>query len=123
MSRWVKTRPARMFDQCPMLPLQHSEFEFVTCANFRFGSLADIREWIGDFRFTPESGHAQSRHRCLLSAISRHWRPKNDLKPRGAVCGLPCLHANEWVQSPSHRETGEKDVGVILVGGDLSDER
>src|SRR5262249_34189725 len=73
MSRWVKTRPARMFDQCPMLPLQHSEFEFVTCANFRFGSLADIREWIRDVRFTPESGHAQSRHRCLLSANSGHW--------------------------------------------------
>jgi hypothetical protein len=24
------------------------------------------------------------------------------------------------VQSPSHRETGEKDVGVILFGDDLS---
>ena len=46
-----------MFDQCPMLPLQHSEFEFVTCANVRFGSLADMAEQISDVRITPESGH------------------------------------------------------------------
>src|SRR5215468_11006044 len=88
------------------------------------GQKRTSRMLIRNVCFTPKSRHAQGRHRCLLSAISRRWRPKNDLKPRGAVCGLPCLHAqNEWVQSPSHRETGEKNVGVILVGNDLSDER
>src|SRR5262245_21517226 len=38
----------------------------------RFGSLADIRKRIRDVRFTPKSGHAQRRHRCLLSANSGH---------------------------------------------------
>jgi len=44
-----------MFDQCPMLQLQHSEFEFVTCANVRFGSLADIRERISDVASPPKA--------------------------------------------------------------------
>jgi len=34
----------------------------------RFGSLTDIRERIRDVRFTPNSGHAQRRNRCQLSA-------------------------------------------------------
>jgi hypothetical protein len=38
----------------------------------RYGSLADIRERIRDVRFTPNNGHAQRRHRCLLSANSGH---------------------------------------------------
>jgi hypothetical protein len=38
----------------------------------RFGSLADIRERLGDVRFTPKSRHGHRRHQCLLSAISRH---------------------------------------------------
>ena len=79
-----------------------------------------------DVRFTPKSGHAQSRHRCPLCAISRHCPvEKNDLNlANREVCGLPCLLAqNEWVQSPGHRETGEKDVSMILVGDDLSNER
>ena len=40
--------------------------------NVRFGSLADISQHIRDVRFTLKSGHAQRRHRCLLSAISGH---------------------------------------------------
>jgi len=36
----------------------------------RFGSLADIRQRIGDLRFIPRSRHAHLRHRCPLSAIS-----------------------------------------------------
>ena len=33
------------------------------------------------------------------------------------VCGLPCLLAqDEWMQSPGHSETGEKNIRVILVG-------
>jgi hypothetical protein len=38
----------------------------------RFGSLADIWVRIRDVRFTPNSGHAQRRHQCLLGAISGH---------------------------------------------------
>jgi hypothetical protein len=37
----------------------------------RFGSLADIGEWIRDVRFAFESGHVQCRNRCLLCAKSR----------------------------------------------------
>jgi hypothetical protein len=33
---------------------------------------ADIGVEISDVRFTPESGHAQRGHRCLLSAIIGH---------------------------------------------------
>jgi len=32
----------------------------------RYGSLADTGVEISDVRFTPESGHVQRRHRCLL---------------------------------------------------------
>src|SRR5215471_7779634 len=46
------------------------------------------------------------------------------ISPIAAVRGFPGLLAqDEWMQSPSHRETGEKDIGVILVGDDLSNER
>ena len=38
----------------------------------RVGSLADIARRTSDVRFTPKSGHAERRHQCLLSAISRH---------------------------------------------------
>jgi hypothetical protein len=34
----------------------------------RFGSLADIKAWIRDVRFTPESGHSSERVGCPLSA-------------------------------------------------------
>ena len=44
-------------------------------ARARLGSLEDISERIRDVRFTPRSGHAQGRHRCLLSAISRRSDP------------------------------------------------
>ena len=36
-----------------------------------FGSLADIRARTGHVRFTPKSGHAQSRYQCLVSARPR----------------------------------------------------
>jgi hypothetical protein len=38
----------------------------------RFGSLADIGQPIRDVRFTPNRGHAQRLHQCLLSATSGH---------------------------------------------------
>jgi hypothetical protein len=38
----------------------------------RLGSLADLEAQISDVRFTPKSGHAESRHQCLLCANSRH---------------------------------------------------
>jgi len=38
------------------------------------GSLADISALISDVRFAPESGHAQRRRQCLLSAISGQFR-------------------------------------------------
>ena len=51
-------------------------FASVGVANVRLGSLADIGQRIGDVRFTRKSGHAERRHRCLLSAISGHtWGP------------------------------------------------
>jgi hypothetical protein len=37
-----------------------------------YGSLADLRSRMLDVRFTPQSGHAQRPHRCLLSAKSGH---------------------------------------------------
>ena len=36
------------------------------------GHLADARARMGHVRFTPKSGHAQSRHRCLQRANSGH---------------------------------------------------
>jgi hypothetical protein len=51
-------------------PLIHDVQGIPRC-HVRFGSLADIGEWFRDVRFTPQSGHAQRQHRCLLSAISR----------------------------------------------------
>ena len=47
--------------------------------NVRFGSLADIEAAIRDVCFTPKSGHAHRRHRCLLSAICGH-ASENDLR-------------------------------------------
>src|SRR5262249_5937653 len=45
--------------------------------NVRFGSKADIRRRSGYVRFTPESGHRQTRWACPLWAISAHSaRPK-----------------------------------------------
>jgi hypothetical protein len=36
------------------------------------GSLADIKAWIRDVRFTPQSRHAHRRPRCLQNAKSGH---------------------------------------------------
>ena len=41
----------------------------------RFGSSADIQGADRPVRFTPKSGHAQSRQRCRLSANSGHRGP------------------------------------------------
>src|SRR4029450_2175946 len=38
--------------------------------NVRFGSLADIKAWIRDVRFTPKSRLVHLRYRCPLSARS-----------------------------------------------------
>ena len=46
-------------------------------SNVRYGSLADIGERFRDVRFTPKSGHAHRRHRCLLCAKSGHWAREN----------------------------------------------
>jgi len=43
-------------------------------ANVRFGSLADIGAATSHVRFTPERGHVQCIHPCLLWAISGHHR-------------------------------------------------
>ena len=48
-----------------------SHIDNVSPPNVCFGSLADIGARISDVRFTPESGHAQHLHQCLLRAISR----------------------------------------------------
>ena len=87
------------------------------------------------------SGHRQSRRECPLLEVKRTCsasaymsakchkqtllaEKKISISPVAAVCGFPGLLAqDEWMQSPSHRETGEKDIGVILVGDDLSNER
>ena len=42
----------------------------IICGYVCFGSLADIAARSRHVRFTPESGHAQRQHRCLLCAIS-----------------------------------------------------
>ena len=42
-------------------------------SNVRKGSLADISERIRDVRFTPDSGHAERKHRRPLCAISGSW--------------------------------------------------
>src|SRR5262245_31582696 len=84
MSRWVKTRPARMFDQCPMLPLQHSEFEFVTCANVRFGSLADMSGCGKRVRFTPESRHSDALQ-PPNGGINRRWGAAGETGTQTAV--------------------------------------
>jgi hypothetical protein len=39
-------------------------------AHVRCGSKADIGDYSGDVRFTPESGHWRASLRCPLSAIS-----------------------------------------------------
>jgi hypothetical protein len=39
-----------------LLPLQHNELEFLTGANVRFGSKANIVKRLDDVRFTPKSG-------------------------------------------------------------------
>jgi len=41
-------------------------------ANVRYGSLADIKAWIRDVRFTPKSRLVHLRYRCPLSANIRH---------------------------------------------------
>jgi hypothetical protein len=85
---------------------------------------ADVRERIMDVRFIPRSRHAHRRRQCLLSAISRHSCRAFDLN-RADSRGMRLAVAyspTRMVQSPSHRETGEKDVGVILFGDDLSNE-
>jgi len=43
---------------------------FLSSSNVRFGSLTDMRAQKEDVRFNPKSGHAQRRHRRLLSAKS-----------------------------------------------------
>ena len=43
-------------------------------ANVRYGSLADIKAWIRDVRFTPKSRLVHLRYRCPLSANSQTWR-------------------------------------------------
>ena len=40
--------------------------------NVCLGSLADIKAWIRDVRFTPKSRLVHLRYQCPLSAISRH---------------------------------------------------
>src|SRR5262245_39694775 len=47
----------------------------VVAMNVRFGSKADICFAIGHVRLTPESGHVQCIHLCLLWAISGHQHP------------------------------------------------
>jgi hypothetical protein len=41
--------------------------------NVRFGSKADIGGRLGNVRFTPKSGHRNSRAECPLCAKSRHY--------------------------------------------------
>src|SRR4029453_11685354 len=48
-----------------MLPCRK---DFEPVRHVRFGSLADIKAWIRDVRFTPESGHSSERVGCPLSA-------------------------------------------------------
>src|SRR5262249_42518130 len=69
--------------------------------NVRFGSLADIRERTRDVRFTPRSGHAQRRHRCLLSAISGHHRLAQTPPPRaGGYSAAPSSARSSDASSP-----------------------
>jgi hypothetical protein len=39
-------------------------------SHVRFGSKADIRQYLSDVRFTPNSGHSSVRLGCPLSARS-----------------------------------------------------
>jgi len=41
-------------------------------ANVRYGSLADIKAWIRDVRFTPQEQTRSSSDRCPLGADSGH---------------------------------------------------
>src|SRR5262249_29535927 len=70
--------------------------------NVRFGSLADIRERIGDVGFTLQNGHAERGHRCPLSANSRHQAPNH-------------RHADFSIVVPVLIYfSAEKDVGVSI---------
>src|SRR5262249_29384810 len=55
---------------------------------------------------------------------SASFRRKNDLNLAGSL-GMRLAvftRARQMGDSPGHRETSEKDIGVILVGNDLSNE-
>src|SRR4026208_609467 len=52
-----------------MLPCRK---DFEPVRHVRFGSLADIKAWIRDVRFTPKSRLVHLRYRCPLSARSGH---------------------------------------------------
>ena len=49
--------------------------------DFRYGSLADIREHIGDVRFTLESRHTDSHNNSFAAVCFPH-------APTGPTCGL-----------------------------------
>ena len=49
-------------------------FVYITQAEVRSGSLADIGVQISDLRFTPESGHRARRGQCRLGAMCGRLR-------------------------------------------------
>jgi hypothetical protein len=65
-------------------------------------ALADLRSRMLDVRFTPQSGHAQRPHRCLLSAISGH-------KARPSVASLIA-----WCE-PRLSAMGRDVLGFLVV--------
>src|SRR5262245_38982445 len=87
-------------------------------ANVCFGSLADIKQRIGDVCFTPKSGRAASPPK---ESAMCHKRTSWVAHTAGGLARLLAQH--ECAQSPSHRKTGEENVGVIFIGDDLSNER
>src|SRR6476620_7323278 len=71
--------------------------------------IADIRQCRWDVRKVPLADIAAA--------------PLILIAPIAVACGLPVLTHHIRVQSPRHGETGEKDISMILVGYDLSNER
>jgi hypothetical protein len=59
--------------------------------NVRYGSLADIRERVGDVRFTPESRHTNSDNDSFAAVYFPQalWDPTKEL---GASLIPPILH-------------------------------
>src|SRR5262245_29077249 len=90
--------------------------------NVRFGSLADIREHIGDVRFTPESRHTDSDNGSVAAVCFPH-------APIGLTCALkrvtsipPILHDGCCHSGREGARASTADLGYEKAPGMLNPE-